>query len=79
MDRVRSVAPFTRVMTFTGPLNVLDAHSSLNKMFGLAPTMIQIIKHTKRQRTTEETDYLTSKMLAFCNLCLLQFFVILFN
>ena len=52
----------------------LDTQSSLNKTFGLTPTMIQIIKHAKRQCTIEETNYLASKVFAFCNLCCLHIF-----
>ena len=37
--------------------------------------MIQIIKHSKRQCASEETDYLTSKVLALCSLrCLHRFY-----
>ena len=48
MNRVRSVDPFTEVMIFTEPLNVLDAQSSFDHTFGLDQIMLQIIKYSKR-------------------------------
>ena len=74
MDRIHYIFPSTGVMTFTGPINVLDTQSSFDHTFGLDPIMIQIIKHSKRQCATADTDYSTSKVFTFCNLCLLHIF-----
>ena len=74
IDHVRFVATSTGVITFTGPLNTLDTPSSFDHIFRLNSIMIQIIPRSKRQCTTEETEYLASKVLAFCNLCRLHIF-----
>ena len=74
IDRVRSVAPSVGVIAFTAPLNFLNRQSSFNHTFGLDPIMIQIIKHSKRHCTTEETYYFASKDLAFCNIYRLRIF-----
>ena len=74
LDRVRVVAPFAGVMTFTGPLKFLDTQSSFDHIFGLSPIMLQIIPRSKRQYAAEDTEYLASKFLAFCNLYCLHIF-----
>ena len=65
MNRVRSITYFVRIATFTGPLIVLDTQSSFDNIFGLNPIMNQKIPRRKRQCTTEETEYLSSKVLFF--------------
>ena len=74
IDRVRVVAPPAGVMTFAGPLNVLYIQSSVDHISGLNPIMLQIIPRSERQCATEDTEYLTSKVLNFCNLYRLNIF-----
>jgi len=48
MDRVRSVIPSAMVMTFSGPLIVLDTQSNFDHIVGLNQIMIQIIQRGKQ-------------------------------
>ena len=74
MNHVCSVVAFGEVMTFTGTLNVLDIQSRLDKRFGIDPIMILVIPRNKRHCATEDTEYLASKELNFCNFCRLHIF-----
>ena len=61
-------------MTYTSPLHVLDTQSSFDLVFGSNPTMLHLFSKKHKQCTTEDTEYLTSKLLNFCNSCQLHIF-----
>ena len=74
MDRVRSVATSTEVMTYTGSLDFLDSQDIFDVVFGNDPSMLTLIPRKKGQCATKNTDYLIQERNEFCNLCRLHIF-----
>ena len=74
MDRVRSITLSGGVMAFTEPLDFTDSQTSFNTFLSVDPTMLRVTSPNKSQCATDDTEYLASKFLIFCNLCRLHIF-----
>ena len=74
MHRVHSIDLSSGFNTYTGPLHFLDSHASFDAIFGNDPVMLRLTNRSKGKFTTEVTDYIRSKVHAFCNLCRLHIF-----
>ena len=74
MDRIRSVVSSRESMTYTGPLDFLDSQSQFDLIFGPTPTMLCLAPGKNKQCASEDTEYLATKLLEFCNFCQLNIF-----
>ena len=61
-------------MTYTGPFDFLDSQASLDLIFGPNPTMFRLAPGKNKQCASEDTEYLETKLLKFCNFCSLHIF-----
>ena len=76
MDRVRSISLSSIVIKFTGPLSLWNSQTSFDANFDFDLTMFCLTSRTEDQCAIEDTKYIASKVLAFCNLSRLYMFVI---
>ena len=74
MNRIRSVVTSRGSMTYTGPMNFLDSQDSFDLIFGSHHTMLRLTSGKNRQCASEDTVYLATKLLEFCNFCQLHLF-----
>ena len=68
MDRVRSIVSVRAMITVTGSLDFLDSQSSSKS------TKLRLSQRENYRFATENTEYLSDKLRAFCQLCHLHIF-----
>ena len=74
MDRVRSVVSSRESMTYTGPFDSLNSQASFDLIAGPNPTMPRLVPGKNKQSASEDTEYLATKLLEFCNFYQLHIF-----
>ena len=66
IDCVRSIASVRAKTTFTGSLDFLDSQLTFYINFCSNPTMLRLSQLGNNRCTTEDTEYFSDKLRAFC-------------
>lgn len=65
IDRIRSVASFSAMKTYTRSLDLLESQSNFHLIFGYTPTIIRLSQQRNNRCATEDTEYFSVKLLTF--------------
>ena len=68
MNRVRKSVASVGVTTYLGSFDFLESQASFHYIFGIIPVMLYATRRTAVSCTTEETEYLVTRINKYCDL-----------